>query len=226
MMTLARVSFARLLRTSRSWIPILAWMVVSLVVAIVAHGSGGAMGSNHVMHGAFRWIVVPLVAYGVVSGALGGMGLKKAIRGVVSMGASPRRAALATTLVAMAASALVCGVLAFVVCLVAHGVADSPLAGDLFASTWVSALGGLVYAAFFCAGSAIGSGAARGVFLAFDWLVGSSTSALGVITPRGHLFSLMGGPACADISARASSILMLGLAVWFVVLAVLFVRRV
>lgn len=224
-MILARVPAFRLARTKRAWLPVAGYALLSILIAFVAGRSGGASGTDHVMRGTFRWLIVPLVAYAVVSAALGGMGLKRAVRGVVFLGAQPRRAAMETVLVASIASAISTGVLAFVVTLLSHSATDAPLAGDLFASTWVSALGGLAYGAYFCAGAAIGNGTPRGLFLAFDWIVGSGTAGLAFLTPRAHLAALMGGSLCADLSARTSSIVLLAYTAIFTAVAVWFVRR-
>lgn len=225
MMVLGRVAAFRLARTRRAWWPVLGYALLALIIAVVAGRSGGASGSDHVMNGTFRWLIVPLVSYAVVSAALGGVGLKRAVRGVAMLGVSPRRVALETVLVASGASALVCGVFGLFVSLLSHGATDPPLASDVFASTWVSALGGLVYGAYFCAGSAIGSGAVRGLFLAFDWIVGSSPDGLAFLTPRAHLTSLMGGDHVWELSSRTSCITLLSFTVIFTAFAVRFVRR-
>lgn len=177
------------------------------------------------MRGTFAFLILPLVAYGVVGATLGSSGLRRGIRGVVSLGAAPRSAALASVLVAAASSAALCGILAAVVCGLAHGSHDPPLATDLVASVGVGALGGAAYAAYFSLGSAIGKGAMRGVFLAVDWIVGGGAGVGAILTPRGHVTSLLGGPLCADLSARASSIMLIVLFLAYASLAVLLVRR-
>jgi hypothetical protein len=150
------------------------------------------------------------------------MGMRRGIRGVTFLGSSPARAALATALVAAAACAIVGGVLAALVCGLAHGSSDPPLGADLFASTWVGALGGAAYGTYFAAGSAIGKGGSvRGVFLALDFIVGSGSGIGSALLPRGHVVALFGGPLVADLPPRASSVLLvfvlglwLGLAVF------------
>jgi hypothetical protein len=156
---------------------------------------------------------------------IGRTGLRRGIRGVVALGAEPRRAALASVGVAVLSAAAVAGVLAAVVCVLAHGPHDAPLARDLPTSLWVGALAGGAYAAYFCAGSAIGKGAMRGVFLAFDWIVGSGSGFGALFTPRGHAQSLLGGPLCAEISQRSSSIALVVILLAYAALALLFTRR-
>ena len=118
-----------------------------------------------------------------------------------------------------------CGVLGALVCALAHGSQDPPLAVDMAASFGVCALGGGAYAAYFSVGSAIGRGTMRGVFLALDWIVGGASGAGALIMPRGHVTSLLGGPLCADLSQRTSSLMLVALLLAYGSLAVLLVRR-
>ncbi|HSO32228.1 MAG TPA: hypothetical protein VLT33_06930, partial [Labilithrix sp.] len=92
-LVLARVPALRLIRTPRAWLPILLWTVVALVTALAARASGSSSGADHVMRGSFSFLVLPLVASAVVGAVVGGAGLRRGIRGVVALGAEPRRAA-------------------------------------------------------------------------------------------------------------------------------------
>jgi hypothetical protein len=223
-LVLARVPALRLLRTRRAWLPIVAWALLAIVSALVARARGSS-GADHVMRGSFAFLVLPLVSYAIVGAVLGGAGLRRGIRGVVALGAEPRRAALASVGVAVVSAAVACGVLAALVCAVAHGSQDPPLASDLPTSLWIGALGGGAYAAYFCAGSAIGKGTMRGVFLAFDLIVGAGSGFGALFTPRGHVQSLLGGPLCADIAQRASSIALVAIVLAYAALALLLTRR-
>jgi hypothetical protein len=222
-LALARVPLARLVRTPRSIVIVALWTLVAIVSAIVARN--GVSGADHVMRGSFGYVVVPLVAFAITGAALGGQGLKRAVRGIVALGADPRRAALAASLVAILASAVACAVLGFAVCAIAHGRGDPPVAADLLASTWVGALGGAAYAAFFAFGSAIGKGAMRGVFLAIDWILGAGAGVGSIFVPRGHLSALLGGTLAAEIPLRASCALLLLQVVVFTAIAVVLTRR-
>ena len=224
-LVLARVPALRLLRTPRAWLPLAVWASLAIVSALLARSSGSGSGADHVMRGSFAFLVLPLVSYAIVSGVIGRSGMKRGIRGVVALGAQPRRAALAATLVAVTAAMVACGVLAALVCLLAHGAHDAPLGRDLVTSLWVGGLGGGAYGAYFCAGSAIGKGWMRGVFLAFDWIVGSGSGFGALITPRGHVQSLLGGPLCAEISQRASSVALLVILVAYAAIAWGLTRR-
>lgn len=222
---LARIPVLRLVRTPRAWLPIAAWAALAIVFALSARARGSTTGADHVMRGAFSFLVLPLLAYGVVGATLGTTGLRRGIRGVVALGAAPRSAALASVVVAIATSALLSGVLGAVVCALAHGSGDPPLGRDVVTSLGVCALGGAAYGAYFSAGSAIGKGAMRGVFLALDWIIGGGAGAGALITPRGHVTSLLGGPLCAELSQRTSSVLLVVLLVAYAGLAVALVRR-
>jgi hypothetical protein len=225
-LALARVPVARLLRTPRSWALVALWAALGVVSAILARRTGTTTGADHVMRGAFATFILPLVAYVIAGASLGGAGLRRAVRGVVALGAAPRRAALVTTLVAVAASAIAGAVLAVVVCAIAHGSGDAPLGADLVASAGVSALGGAAYGAFFSAGSALlRSGAMRGGFLVADWILGAGAGAGALLTPRGHVTALLGGALAADLPLRASSVVLLAQIALYTALAVLFTRR-
>ncbi len=223
-LALARLSLARL-RTRRGWLSLVGWSLLAIAAAFSARSAGLANGADHVLRGTFSVVVLPLLTYGIVSAALGGKGLRPAIRGLVAIGAAPERAALASSLVAMAVSALAGGVVAAVICLAAHGSADAPLLADLPVSFGIACLGGAAYAAYFCAGSSIGRGAMRGVFLALDFLAGSSSGIGALLTPRAHVASLLGGPAAFELSRRASSVLLVVLTLACLAFAVRVARR-
>lgn len=223
---LALPSLARLLRTPRSWAAIAAWTLVGVASALVVRSRGTTTGADHVMRGTFGVIVLPLVAFAIVGAALGGGGMKRSIRGVVALGAAPRAAAFASTLVAVAASMVIGAVVASITCAVAHGSGDPPLGRDLFASLWIGGLGGGAYAAYFAAGSALGQGTMRSGLLVVDWIVGGAGGVGAIFVPRGHVTSLLGGPLAAEIPQRASSVLLVVLLVAYTGLAVALSRRV
>jgi hypothetical protein len=222
---LARLPFARLVRTRRGLGTVVLFTLLALVAAYFARAHGQTSGANHVMRGFFGMLVAPLVSFSIVGTVLGGSGMKRGTVALVALGAPPRKAALACTLVAMIASAAVCAILAVLVCTIAHGATDPPLARDIPASFYVGALGGAAYAAFFAAGSAIGKGTFRAGFLVFDWLVGSVGGVGAILTPRGHVQSLLGGPLCAELPRLASSVLLFVLLAGYVGLALLLSRR-
>lgn len=205
MRVLAHVAFARITRTRRGWLPLIAWGALAVAFAIVTRTVGRSGGASHLLVGPFAQIVLPLSAYGIVSAVFAGTGMRASQRGIVALGARPSRAALASVIVATATSALAVGVMAVLVCSIAHGPADAPLVRDAPITFGVAALSGAAYAAFFCVGSGIGRGAMRSVFLVLDLLLGVSSGVGSVFVPRGHVTSLFGGGACFELSRRASS---------------------
>jgi hypothetical protein len=201
------------------------WLVFALLGAIHTVMRHQTSGADHMMRGAIGVVVLPLLTYGIVSACLGRAGLRSSIRGAIALGAPPSRAALATVLVAMAVAAIACAVIAVVVCAIAHGQGDPPLVYDLPASFGVTFAAGAAYAAYFCAGSAIGRGAMRGAFLAIDWILGAGSGFGALFTPRAHVISLLGGPACFDLSRRASSVVLVLVLLAYLALAVRLGKR-
>lgn len=222
---LARLPTARLVRLRRSWLPIFGWSLLAVGSALVARAAQDASGADRVLRGTFALVILPLLSYGIVSSTLGSVGLRRSVRGLVALGAPPWRAACASIVVAMAASAVVCAAVAMLVCVIAHGETDAPLGRDLPMTFGVALTGGAAYAAYFCAGSAIGKGAMRGVFLVLDYLLGASAGFGALFTPRGHVTSLLGGPACFELSRRASSVFLVVLTLAFFLFAIRWTAR-
>lgn len=223
-LTLARAPMARLLRTPRAWWPVVGWGLFVVLHALSVRTGGTTNGTDQMMRGAFAFLVLPLVSYSLVGASFEG-GLKKSVRSLVLLGAAPRKAALASTLVTVSAAALVSAVLAAVVSVLAHGATDPPLAVDLPASFGTGLLGGATYAAYFSVGSAVGKGSMRGFLLGVDWLFGSGSGLLAMLTPRGHVTSLLGGPLCADLPPRLSSVVLLLLLAVYTSIAVRLTHR-
>lgn len=220
MMAEARLPIARMTRTRRAWIPVLGWSLLALGAGLTTRS-----GADHVLRGTFGFVVLPLVAYGIVAGALGGAGLKASVRPLVLLGAKAPRAAGAVIAVSCIFSALVCAVLGAIVCIVAHRTGDPPVSADALATAGISALGGAAYAAYFCAGSAIGKGTMRGLFLAMDWLLGSGGGFGSLFVPRGHVLSLLGGAHAFELSSKASSLFLFVLVVSYASIAVRLAKR-
>ncbi|MBX3233014.1 MAG: hypothetical protein KIT84_12660 [Labilithrix sp.] len=191
----------------------------------VAAAMATRSGADQVVRGTFGFVVVPLLAYGAVTATLGGHGLRASVRPLVVLGADAGRAALAAVLASAVLAALACAAVGAVVCVLAHRAGDPPLLQDVVATAGISLLAGAAYAAYFCAGSAIGKGAMRGAFLAIDWLVGSQGGFGSLFTPRGHLTSLLGGAQAFELPARTSSIVLVGLTLLYTIAAVRLGRR-
>ncbi len=207
----ARVSLMRLVRMPRLSLALVPWLLIAIAGALAARGGAGV---DRAMLGTYGAFVLPLASYGVVGAIVGPGGMKKAVRELVSLGGDRTRAALGATLASVAASAVLGAILGAMVCAIAHRPGDPPLGADLFASTWVGALGGVAYGALFCAGASLGSGRMRSGMLAVDWIFGGGGVGA-FVAPRGHLRALLGGPLCGDLSARVSFGVLLAMAlVW------------
>lgn len=221
---LARVSWTKIRRTPRTSVPILIWAAFSLALAWATRAEGLATGASHALE-TYGAVFLPLFGYAAVSATLAGDGLKRAIRGVVTLGVEPLAAASSSVAVAVAVAVAFGAVFGAVVAGLAHGIADPSLASDLFVAFWVGGLGAGAYAAFFMAGSVVGKGTGRAALLIVDWLIGGGSGALSLLCPRSHITSLLGGPLAADVSQRASSVLLLVLLGGYGVVAVAASRR-
>ncbi len=153
---LARVPVARLARTPRSWLPIAAWSLLGVAMALLARSESAPNGADHVLVGAFGALVVPLLAYAVVGGAIGGGSLRASVAPNVAFGALPARSAAVTVGFAILVTAALCAGLGAMLAALAHGVDDPPLARDALASAYAGGLGGAAYAALFAMGASFG----------------------------------------------------------------------
>lgn len=226
MLALARLPVARLTRTTRGWLPVLAWSALALATALVNRSEHLPHGADRALLGVFGSIALPLVAYAVVGGALGGDGLRRAGRPLVALGAPPARAAFAAVVVTMFLTALIGAALGALIAVLAHAPDDPPLVMDALTSAWTSALGGAAYAALFCFGASISArGAGRGVLLAVDWIVGSGSGAGAFLFPRAHLRNLHGGDGPLAVPQWGSSVSLCLIAAACAALACLLARR-
>jgi hypothetical protein len=197
-----------------------------MAVAFAARSAGSAHGADHALVGAYGGLALPLLAYAVVSATLGGESLARAGRSLVGFGAAPWIVAVAQVSVAALASALLGAALAAGVAAVAHGSSDPPIAGDIATSAWIGALAAAAYATYFSFGSSFGKrGGGRAALLVFDWVLGSGSGALAVITPRAHLRNLLGGTPPLELAERTSAILLAAITLAFALLAAHRARR-
>ncbi len=221
----ARLATLRMVRTPRSLVPAVLWIVLAMVAAFVER-SRPVPAAGHVLLGAFGALALPLLVYALVGATLAGQSLSRATRPLVAFGASPFRIAGATLVVAALASAVLSALLAASVATLAHGLTDPPLVRDALTTAWIGALAGASYAAYFALGAAtFKSGVGRGIFLAIDWIMGSGSTASAVLTPRAHLRSLLGGEPVMDFSQRASAVALVVVGLIFAIFALALVRR-
>jgi len=223
---LARVPVARLSRTPRSWLPVAAWTLLGVAMAVLARSESAPNGADHVLVGAFGALVVPLLAYAVVGGAIGGGSLRASVAPAVAFGAPPARTAAVTVGFAVLVAAGLCACLGAVLAATAHGVDDPPLSRDALVSAYAGALGGAAYAGLFAMGASFGRrGGGRTVLLVADWILGSNSTALALLTPRGHLRNVLGGAPPWGLGERGSAIALFALALLFTLAAVRRTRR-
>jgi len=223
---LAELPFARLARTPRAWIPVTAWSLFAFAAALLLRRGSPSGSASEALQSVFGALALPLLAYAVVGAALGGDGLARGARSLVAFGASPTRASLAEVLVAAAASAVLASIVGVLVAVFAHGPSDPPLARDALTTAWIAALGGAAYASFFALGASFGKrGGGRAWFLVLDWVFGASHGIVGIVTPRAHVRSLLGGDAVASCSNAESSVMLVVLAVAFTSAAVARTRK-
>jgi hypothetical protein len=223
---LVGLPLARLTRSPRAWAPLLAWTALAIVSAIILGRRASSGGTAEALGVIFGQLALPLLAFTIVGVALGGDGLARSTRPLVGFGASPPQVALATIAVSVAATSAVTALLGGLVAALAHGVTDPPLWRDALTSAWVAALGGGAYAALFAFGASFGKrGGGRAGALVIGWLLGNGTGAAGILTPRAHLRSLLGGTAVMGLSGRASEVALVGLILLYTALATARTRR-
>ncbi len=222
MMPLTVRAFSRWVR--RPW---LSAATLGWVVACVALGGFGrcrGWGANYLLRGPFAGLVLPLVSFTIVGACVGAIGLRKSLRPVVGLGASPAEAARAIAAVTVVAGALLGGALAMFVCRMGHRAGDSALVRDMVTSFGVGALAGAAYASYFLLGSALGA-SLRAPFLFVDWMLGAVPGAGCLLTPRAHVVSLFGGPLADELSSRVSSWALGAMVVTYATLAIGLSRR-
>ncbi len=220
---LARPSIARLLRGPRAWFGVAAWCALAFVFAMAARERGSAHGADHVLIDTFGALALPLLAYVIVGATLASQSLRASTASVVAFGAQPWRAAAAAIAVPAASSAIVGAVVAAAVAVLAHGIADPPRIHDAAVSAYVGALGGAAYATWFTLGASFGRrGGGRVLLLVVDWILGATSGAGALLSPRGHVRNLLGGVPPMDLSQRASAA---ALAILTIACALIAIRR-
>jgi hypothetical protein len=221
-----RLPLARLTRSPRAWIPLLAWAALAIISASVLRRGGSSGSTAEALEVIFGQLALPLLAFSMVGTVLGGDGLARSTRPLATFGAPPKQVALATIGVAIVATAIVAAVLGAVVAALAHGVNDPPVVRDAFTSAWVAAFGGGAYVALFALGASFGKrGGGRALALVADWIFGSGTGAAGMLAPRAHVRSLLGGDAVMGLSGRTSALVLAALVLLFAGLAIARTRR-
>jgi hypothetical protein len=221
-----RLPLARLTRSPRAWVPLFAWAALAIASASILRRGQSSGSTGEALGVIFGQLALPLLAFTMVGTVLGGDGLARSTRPLAAYGAPPKHLALATIGVAAVATAFVAAILGAAVAALAHGVQDPPVLRDALTSAWVAALGGGAYVALFALGASFGKrGGGRALALVADWVLGSGTGAAGMLAPRAHIRSLLGGDSVMGLSGRASALALAGLVLLFAALAIARTRR-
>jgi len=218
--TLARAPIARLLRDPRARLAMVGWSAVAVAFAIASRWRGSSHAADRALLDAYGPLVLPLLAYAIAGGVVGARSLSRSGAPLVAFGASPTRAAAVAVLVAVVACTVGGACLAAAVDILAHGSADPPLGRDAMASAYAGGLGGAAYGAWFMLGASFGKqGGGRLALLVADWMLGAGDGAAALLTPRGHLRNLFGGPPPVDLPERASAAALVAFAIACALLA-------
>lgn len=191
--------------------------VVAVVVALVERRLGpGAV--DRTVTGITFGLALPLASLSIVHRTCGTHRLDHSFAELARHGADRRGLAFGQ----IAAGISLCGgvgtVLGMVSVLAARGVHDPALLHDIWATATVGAWAGAAYACWFAAASSFGKrGGGRTLFLVLDWTLGSSSSALALLFPRGHILNLLGASPPLGLAAWMSSAILVALT--FLVLA-------
>lgn len=216
-LTLLRIARSRAARGS-----LLAWTALSIAAAVLArHGTS----STGVLVTSFASLALPLATLSLVSAATCGANIRAAVRPVVELGGHPRFAALALTLTTCAVAAILLGALGAATAAIGHGATDPPPLRDALLTFGVGALGAIAYAALLAASSLVGRGALRALVLVVDFVLGSGSGLGAACMPRAHVRALLAGASVADLSARASSWVLVAIAVASLAAVVVVTRR-
>lgn len=194
--------------------------VLAVLVALIERRLGPG-AADRTLTGITFGLALPLAGLGVVARTCRTLRLDQAFSELARHGADRRGLALGQTVAAAAITGGVGTFLGVVSILAARRMPDPALLLDLWATATVGAFAGAVYACWFVAASALGKrGAGRILFLVLDWTFGSSSSALAVIFPRGHVLNLLGASPPLGLSAGASTAILAALTFLALALAI------
>lgn len=159
----------------------------------------------------FGW-AIPLTAFLIISDICSQGRLAFGFDRLARFGHSRRRLAAGSIGVAAILTALF-SLLYVWLALGFAGASQSPqLLGDGLTSSWIAALGGVSYVAWFAFWSSVGrNGGGRFIGLILDWGFGLGTTFGASWVPRAHLRNLLGGLPPMTLEQSSSSAFLLGL---------------
>ncbi len=192
------------------------------VVAFLLRRTGSNLAADRALSGIALGLSLPLLAYGTVARALDGSHLEAALADLARFGGDRRLLALGVCVALSVVLAISGALVAAEAVLVVRAPADPALLRDLLTSSWIGALAGASYAAWFCLASTLGrSGGGRVAALVVDFVAGASAGLAAMFWPRGHVRNLLGGEpiwAMPQWSATLALLLLTGacvaLGVW------------
>jgi hypothetical protein len=215
----ARSAAARLARVGSG----VAFAVAIASVALVAFVERRALplaAADRALTGVALGVVLPLLGYGTVARALDGRRLDQALASLARHGGNRRQAALGVVLVVTPLLAIAGALLAALAVIVTRAPADPLLLSDLRTSSWVGALAGTAYAAWFVLGSTVGrAGGGRIWALVADWVLGAGATAAALPWPRAHVRNLLGAAPVLGMPEWSASLALGALTVIYVALA-------
>jgi hypothetical protein len=172
---------------------------------VLERRGSGAAAADSTLEGPVFGLALPILAYLVSERACDAQRLDRSVDDLARYGVDRRAALLGVVLTSALTVAFASTLLTLVALLGAHAAHAADLASDLSASLGIAALSGAVYALWFGAASLFGKrGGGRKWALIFDFVLGSSSSALAAPWPRGHARNLLGGMPVMDLSQHAA----------------------
>jgi hypothetical protein len=209
----AALGFLRLNRLGTWWALAAGFSFAALLTLLERQGGNRAADAS--LTGISFGVVLPLLALFAVHRCCRGERLDQCFRDLALHGADRRRMTWGLALVAVTAAGLLGLVLGALTIALARNLNDAAFLNDLGSSATVGAFAGAGYACWFALGSRFGGrGRGRTAFFLLDWVLGSSTGALALPLPRGHVRNLLGGAPVMELS-QASSGVVLGALIFF-----------
>jgi hypothetical protein len=196
---------ARILRRPSATATILGGALV-LVAALIERRAGSAGAVDRTLAATFN-LVLPLVTFALAAEVAGRGNLREGLWSVARHGVARRGVALGVVAAGLIAAATLGAGFALLAVAGAHAEGNPPLGHDAFTSAWIGALTASAYLAWFSVGATFGRrGAGRWIPLVADFALGSTSGILGVVLPRAHAVSLLGGIAPLGLPQASSTV--------------------
>jgi hypothetical protein len=220
----AELSVTRLNRLSTWWALAAGFSFVALVTLL--ERKGGDRAADMSLTGISFGIVLPLLTLFAVHRTCRGERLDRCFSDLALIGADRRLMACGQALVTITAATSLGLLLGVFTVTLARNLNDGAFLHDLGASATVGALAGAGYACWFTLGSRFGGrGRGRTAFFLLDWVLGSSSSALALPLPRGHVRNLLGGAPVLELSQVSAGVVLGALIFFSLLLAIRSIPR-